>query len=90
MPMTATSTAEDVLVIDDDSATVDAYARSLRRAGLGCLTAADGWQALELLSGGLRPKVIVSDLRMPELGGIEFAQQLHKMSAYRALSLIHI
>ena len=84
MPMTATSTAEDVLVIDDDSATVDAYARSLRRAGLGCLTAADGWQALELLSGGLRPKVIVSDLRMPELGGIEFAQQLHKMSAYRA------
>ena len=84
MPMTAMSTAEDVLVIDDDSATVDAYARSLRRAGLGCLTAADGWQALELLSGGLRPKVIVSDLRMPELGGIEFAQQLHKMSAYRA------
>lgn len=84
MPMTATSTAEDVLVIDDDSATVDAYARSLRRAGLGCMTAADGWQALELLSGGLRPKVIVSDLRMPELGGIEFAQQLHKMSAYRA------
>jgi len=76
--------AEDVLVIDDDTATVDAYARSLRRAGLGCLTAVDGWQALEMLSGGLRPKVIVSDLRMPELGGIEFAQQLQKMSAYRA------
>lgn len=87
--MTASSTAapapaEDVLVIDDDTATVDAYARSLRRAGLGCLTAVDGWQALEMLSGGLRPKVIVSDLRMPELGGIEFAQQLQKMSAYRA------
>ena len=81
---TAAAPAEDVLVIDDDTATVDAYARSLRRAGLGCLTAVDGWQALEMLSGGLRPKVIVSDLRMPELGGIEFAQQLHKMSAYRA------
>ena len=82
--MTMPSAAEDVLVIDDDSATVDAYARSLRRAGLGCHTAADGWQALELLSGGLRPRVIVSDLRMPELGGIEFAQQLQKMSANRA------
>ncbi len=80
----APAPAEDVLVIDDDTATVDAYARSLRRAGLGCLTAVDGWQALEMLSGGLRPKVIVSDLRMPELGGIEFAQQLQKMSAYRA------
>ena len=82
--MNTPSAAEDVLVIDDDSATVDAYSRSLRRAGLSCHTAADGWQALELLSGGLRPRVIVSDLRMPELGGIEFAQQLQKMSANRA------
>ena len=55
MPVTASSAAEDVLVIDDDSATVDAYARSLRRAGLGCLTAADGWQALELLSADPAP-----------------------------------
>jgi CheY-like chemotaxis protein/DNA-binding MarR family transcriptional regulator len=84
MMMQGATTAEDVLLIDDDEATIDAYARSLRRAGLGCHTAPDGWRALDMLSGGLRPRVIVSDLRMPELGGIQFAQQLRKMGNNRA------
>ena len=84
MLMQAAATPEDVLLIDDDEDTIDAYARSLRRAGLECHTASDGWKALDMLSGGLRPRVIVSDLRMPELGGIQFAQQLQKMGNNRA------
>ena len=66
----------NVLVVDDDEPTVDAYAGCLAGAGLACRSALNGWDALELISGGFHPKVVVSDLRMPELDGIGFAQQL--------------
>ena len=66
----------NVLIVDDDEPTVDAYAGCLAGAGLACRSALNGWDALELISGGFHPKVVVSDLRMPELDGIGFAQQL--------------
>ena len=65
----------NVLVVDDDEPTVDAYAGCLAGAGLACRSALNGWDALEMISGGFHPKVVVSDLRMPELDGIGFAQQ---------------
>lgn len=71
----------DVLVVDDDEPTVAAYVACLVDAGLSCRSAFNGWEALKLLSGGLQPKVVVSDLRMPELDGIEFAQQLGRYMA---------
>ena len=40
----------------------------------------DGWQALDLLARGARPAVVVTDIRMPELDGIEFAQRLARMT----------
>lgn len=79
----------NVLVVDDDSPTVEAYVGCLAGAGLTCRSALNGWDALEMISGGLRPTVVVSDLRMPELDGIGFAQQLRQqMSARPALIFI--
>jgi CheY-like chemotaxis protein len=73
----------NVLVVDDDEPTVDAYVGCLAGAGLACRSALNGWDALELISGGFHPKVVVSDLRMPELDGIGFAQQLGQYMAAR-------
>ncbi|MCV6613672.1 MAG: response regulator transcription factor [Cellvibrionaceae bacterium] len=38
--------------------------------------AADGEQALELMAGQQSVDIIISDIRMPRMGGIEFVQQL--------------
>lgn len=73
----------NVLVVDDDVPTVDAYVSCLAAAGLSCRSALNGWAALELISDGLSPKVVVTDLRMPELDGIAFAQQLRQQVALR-------
>ncbi len=69
----------DVLVVDDDSDAVEELVEYLAKAGLSCLSAGDGWQALKLLADGRRAKVVVSDLRMPELTGLEFAERLTRM-----------
>ncbi|TAJ87747.1 MAG: response regulator [Reyranella sp.] len=69
----------DVLVVDDDSDAVEELVECMVKAGLSCLSAGDGWQALKLLADGRRAKVVVSDLRMPELTGLEFAERLARL-----------
>ena len=69
----------DVLVVDDDEASRDELTSSLDRAHISCLPAADGWSALRLLIEGCRPTLIVADIRMPELSGLEFAEQVRKL-----------
>lgn len=63
----------DVLVVDDEKLILEELTESLSRSGLTCDAAADGWGALKLIAQGVRPAVIVSDLHMPELNGLEFA-----------------
>jgi CheY-like chemotaxis protein/DNA-binding MarR family transcriptional regulator len=66
----------DVLVVDDDADAVAEVVQFLSRAKLKCKSAGDGWAALQLLTDGCRPQVVVSDLRMPELNGMEFVDRI--------------
>ncbi|OFX01961.1 MAG: hypothetical protein A3D94_01340 [Alphaproteobacteria bacterium RIFCSPHIGHO2_12_FULL_66_14] len=68
--------AIDVLVVDDDGDTIEELVEYMAKAGLTCRSAADGWAALRLLADGCKPGVVVTDLRMPEMDGMEFAERL--------------
>jgi CheY-like chemotaxis protein/DNA-binding MarR family transcriptional regulator len=70
----------DVLVVDDDREAVEELVEYLSKANLRCRPAADGWAALQVLADGYRPQVVVTDLRMPELTGMEFAERLSRLS----------
>ncbi|GEP55785.1 response regulator [Reyranella soli] len=69
----------DVLVVDDDRDAVEELVEYLSKANLRCWPAADGWAALQVLADGHRPQVVVTDLRMPELSGMEFAERLSQL-----------
>jgi CheY-like chemotaxis protein/predicted transcriptional regulator len=69
----------DVLIVDDDGDAANELAQYLSKSGLTCLEADDGWAALKLLADGYRPKAVVSDLRMPELNGLQFVEHLNKL-----------
>jgi CheY-like chemotaxis protein len=70
----------DVLVVDDDAATIEELVEYLSKAGLTCKAAADGWAALKLLADGSKPGVVVTDLRMPEMDGMEFVERLRQFN----------
>jgi CheY-like chemotaxis protein/DNA-binding MarR family transcriptional regulator len=69
----------DVLVVDDDQDAVEELVEYLSKANLRCRPAADGWAALQVLADGYRPQVVVTDLRMPELSGMEIAERLSRL-----------
>ena len=70
----------DVLVVDDDLDSIEELVECLAKAGLSCRAASDGWSALKLLAEGLRAGIVVSDLRMPELDGVQFAERLSRFA----------
>ena len=59
-----------ILVVDDEPDMVDNCVRILRRAGHRCLTATDPHRALTLLESE-RPDLLLTDLKMPGLGGLQ-------------------
>ena len=66
-----------VLVVDDDSAVRDSLRRSLTFEGYSVPTAGDGEQALASVAAE-RPDVVVLDLQMPVLGGLETCRRLRE------------
>jgi two-component system response regulator MprA len=66
-------TAEaDVLVVEDDPDISSMLVEVLDLEGYRTATAANGREALNLLHAGLRPRLILLDLMMPELNGWQF------------------
>ena len=66
-----------VLVVDDEPTIAEIVARYLERAGYATEIAPDGPEALRL-SGERRPDLIVLDLMLPGLGGLEVLRRLRE------------
>jgi two-component system response regulator HydG len=59
-----------VLVVDNDVAHAEAMADSLRSIGFACTVASRGQEAISLLESSTF-EIVVTDLKMPEVGGLE-------------------
>lgn len=67
----------DVLLVEDDEAIRETLAEVLAEEGYLVATAQHGAQALEKLSQGLRPRLILLDLMMPVMDGWQLLRCLH-------------
>jgi two-component system, response regulator YesN len=68
------------LVVDDEEMLRDLYSSFLAKIFPGCSikTAKNGKEAMEIITGGFIPDMIVCDIRMPKMGGIELYLHLAK------------
>ncbi|MEI6200468.1 MAG: response regulator [Enhydrobacter sp.] len=71
----------DVLVVDDDPEIIHQIAECFEAEAISCSTVIDPISALQMVSGGLRPSVVLTDLRMPDLDGMHFAHRLQQLPA---------
>ncbi len=67
-----------ILVIEDYSDTRDLIAAMLRRKGYKVLEAEDGLEGL-LKASASYPDLIIMDLALPEMDGVEAARRIHEM-----------
>jgi DNA-binding NtrC family response regulator len=68
--MESLETRPTVLIIDDESAIVDTLRILLKNEGFAAHVAFGGKQGIDQISA-IRPDIIISDIRMPGIGGID-------------------
>ena len=76
-----------VLLVDDEKGIVKTVSKALEFAGYEVLTAMDGQDGLTKARLG-HPEVIILDLMMPRMGGLEVCAELKKDPELRAIPII--
>jgi CheY-like chemotaxis protein len=74
-----------VLVVDDDPSLRSLMVRTLSSKGYRTLEASDGIEALEVLASHPEIELVVTDIVMPRMNGVELAQQLAASARTRML-----
>src|SRR6266436_4069457 len=67
---------EVILLLDDDLTTLTVLERALGGAGFNCCSSSDPKQALSIVAAKEEIAVVVTDLYMPHMNGLQFAQAL--------------
>jgi CheY-like chemotaxis protein len=78
-----------ILVVDDQAINVQLLKRKLERAGMEVMTANNGLEALEKVKKET-PDLILLDLMMPDMDGIEVCQRLQERSDTRSIPVIFV
>ncbi len=66
-----------ILIVDDEKNTREALSKILSEDGYDVLSAADGYQALDIIGRDL-PDLILADLKMPGMNGIELLSRIRE------------
>jgi response regulator NasT len=65
-----------ILIVDDDRLVLSTLSMGLEKAGFAILRAASGEEAVQICHQ-VRPDLILMDIRMPGMSGLEAAQRIH-------------
>ena len=77
-----------ILVVDDDPALQKLVVALLQRAEFDPISANNAMEAANILKQPPLPEVIVLDLMMPEISGIDFLKQMRAKSIYDEIPVI--
>ena len=77
-----------VLVVDDDDELRELIALHLNASGYPTLEAADGVKALEVVHDGTPLSLMLLDLRMPRMNGLELLERLRVEQALDGIPVV--
>ncbi|HEY6490259.1 MAG: response regulator [Terracidiphilus sp.] len=80
--------AMTVLVVDDSTTMVLSLKTTLNLNGFQVETAANGRAALDKLHAGLKPNLILTDINMPVMGGMEFIRNVRSLAHLRFVPIL--
>lgn len=77
-----------VLVVDDSPTMVMSLKTTLTMSGFQVETAGNGQVALDKLKAGLKPNLIVTDINMPVMGGMDLIRNVRALPGLRFVPIL--
>ncbi|QPC83460.1 response regulator [Phototrophicus methaneseepsis] len=77
-----------ILVVDDDPALQKLVVLLLKRANMDPISAMNAGEAAQILREEPLPDLVVLDLMLPEISGIDFLRQMRAKSTFNSLPVI--
>lgn len=68
--------SKHILVVDDSATMLMSLKGSLETQGYKVTTAQDGNLGCQVLKSGVKPDLIITDVNMPNMNGLEFIKQV--------------
>ena len=77
-----------IFLADDSATMLMSLSEILQKAGFKVVTAVDGWEALNQFKAGTKPDLLITDLNMPGLNGIELIRETRKLPTFRFMPIL--
>lgn len=81
--------AKTILIVDDSESIREVVSFTLQNAGFEVFVANDGKDALEILDGK-NIDLVITDLHMPVMDGIELIKETRKIEAYKRIPILFL
>lgn len=75
--------AKTILIVDDSATMVMSVKSTLEMNGFKVESAGDGVIALNKIKAGLKPDLIITDINMPNMGGLDLIKNVKALPAFR-------
>jgi len=75
--------AKTIMIVDDSALMRASLKANLELGGFKVEFAGDGVLALAQLKSGVKPDLIITDVNMPNMGGLEFIKNLRTLPGFR-------
>jgi len=75
--------AMTILIVDDSATMVMSLKTTLAMNGFQVETANNGQLALDKLKAGIKPNLILTDINMPVMGGLELISKVRELPGFR-------
>lgn len=79
---------KQVLVVDDSVTMRQMVSFTLSSAGFEVVEAGNGQEAVGKLNGGAKPNLVITDLNMPVMDGIELIKAIRGMPSYKFIPIL--
>ena len=80
--------SKTILAVDDSITMLQTISLALEKEGYKVVTANDGNDALNVLKGGEKFNVIITDVNMPNMDGITLTAEIRKIDQYKFTPII--
>ncbi|AYO86171.1 response regulator [Methylobacterium brachiatum] len=76
------------MIVDDSPTMLMSIEGILSKAGLGVVKAASGEEAVTTLQGGTKPNLLITDLNMGAMNGIELIRRVRKLPGLQFIPIL--